>query len=518
VSEMLRALIIEDSEDDALLLVRLLRQAGYDVIFRRVQSEPEMMVALKSESWDIVLSDHNMPGFSSRRALELVRQRGGDIPFIIISGMIGEDAAVEAMRAGAQDYIMKGHLARLVPAIQRELHEAQMRRDRNRAGEVMQEALRVSEEHARLALRAGQMAAWEYVLPDGDSIWNEEHYRMLGYAPGSIKPAYEAWIARIHPSDRVGVEAHFQRSLREGGEYTDEFRVLCPDGTVHWVEARGLTERVAGGRYMHSCGVMLDVTVRKQTEDELRRTIEQLGHANMDLEQFAYITSHDLQEPLRMVSAFIGLLRDDYQGKLDVKADEYIAFALEGALRMQALIKDLLEYSRIGARMKDVVLTDVKESLLAALANLKMAIEESQARITLHPLPMVMADGLQLTMVFQNLVGNAIKYRQPHVTPEIDIKAEKEEGEWRFTIRDNGIGIDPQCYGKLFKVFQRLHTRDHYQGTGIGLAICKKIVEGHGGRIWAESAIGQGSSFYFTLPDSTAGWQGKEPGNPASGK
>ena len=505
MSEIVRVLIVEDSEDDALLLIRLLQQSGFQALFHRVQSEPEMEAALDEREWDLVLSDHNMPGFSSRRALELLRSRGGDIPFIIISGMIGEDAAVESMRAGAQDYIMKGHFARLVPAIERELREAKMRRDRTRDEKAMLEALRRSEEHARLALQAGQMATWEYVLPEGESVWNEQHYRMLGYVPGSVIPSYQAWASRIHPDDLADAESRFQRSLREGGEYKDEFRVLWPDGSLHWMEARGVTDREASGGRSRSCGVMIDVTSRKHTEEALRRTIADLARSNKELEQFAYVSSHDLQEPLRMVSAFVGLLRDEYRDRLDAKADEYIGYAMEGAVRMQTLIKDLLAYSRIGVHAKEMGVTDTRESVANALSNLKAAIEESNARITLDSLPVVTADGLQLTQVFQNLIGNAIKYRRVQVEPEIQVRAERKAGEWQFSVRDNGIGIDPRYAGKLFKVFQRLHTREQYEGTGIGLAICKKIVEGHGGRIWFESELGQGSTFCFTIPDAAAG-------------
>jgi light-regulated signal transduction histidine kinase (bacteriophytochrome) len=250
--------------------------------------------------------------------------------------------------------------------------------------------------------------------------------------------------------------------------------------------------------------VVEEITERKRAEEALRAAVADLASSNKELAQFASVVSHDLQEPLRMVIAFSGRLKEAYQGKLDATADEYIGFAVEGATRMQALVGALLSYSRIGAKPKDRAPTRVQEALEAARVNLKAAIEESGAVISQEELPTVMADGLQLTQVFQNLIGNAIKYRAPGVTPDIHIGARRvadlAPDLWLLSVRDNGIGIDPQYKDRIFEIFQRLHTREEYEGTGVGLAICKKIVEGHGGRIWVESQPGQGSTFFFTMP------------------
>ena len=224
-----------------------------------------------------------------------------------------------------------------------------------------------------------------------------------------------------------------------------------------------------------------------------------LTESNTNLQQFAYVASHDLQEPLRMVSSYVQLLARRYQGRLDAEADEFIRFAVDGAVRMQQLINDLLEYSRIGTREKPMESTDAGAALTRALDNLAMAMLERRASVTRDELPTVVADASQLAQLFQNLIGNAIKFCRGN-PPQIHVSATREGDAWRFSVRDNGIGIDPAYADRIFAIFQRLHTRDEYPGTGVGLAICKRIVQRHGGRIWVESQPGGGSTFCFTLP------------------
>ena len=231
----------------------------------------------------------------------------------------------------------------------------------------------------------------------------------------------------------------------------------------------------------------------------LEKSVAELARSNSDLQQFAYVASHDLQEPLRMVASYTQLLAKRYKGKLDQDADEFIAFAVNGASRMQALIQDLLAFSRVDRQSQHFEPTSAETLLGYALDNLKGAIEESKAVVTHDPLPTVMADERQLLHVLQNLLSNAIKFKGPQI-PRIHLSAERREKEWVFSLRDNGIGIDPQYSERIFVLFQRLHTNAEYPGTGIGLALCKKIVERHGGRIWMESQLGQGTIFYFTLP------------------
>jgi PAS domain S-box-containing protein len=243
-----------------------------------------------------------------------------------------------------------------------------------------------------------------------------------------------------------------------------------------------------------------DITERKEAEEALAQKAQELARSNAELEQFAYVASHDLQEPLRMVSSFTQLLSERYHGRLDEKADQYINFAVEGATYMQSLIDDMLSYSRVTSRAKPFQPTDCNLVLQRVLANLRVAIAESQAEIKAGPLPRLMADESQLAQLLLNLIGNGIKFhgQQP---PLIEISAELQEREWVFRVKDNGIGIDPRYFERIFVIFQRLHSkRSAYPGTGIGLAICKKVVERHGGRIWVESTPGAGAAFFFSLP------------------
>ena len=242
-----------------------------------------------------------------------------------------------------------------------------------------------------------------------------------------------------------------------------------------------------------------DITTRKKAAALLLQKVEELYRSNEELGQFAYIASHDLQEPLRMVASYTQLLSSRYKGKLDSDADEFIAFAVDGASRMQRLIQDLLTYSRVGTKGKDLIETSSEDALQQALINLRGAIEDSGALVTHDPLPPVLADETQLIQLFQNLVGNAIKYQRPGV-PKVHVSAVRNGGKkWNFSVQDNGLGIDPQYFEKIFGMFQRLHKRDEFAGTGIGLTICKKIVERHGGNISVESQPGQGSTFRFAL-------------------
>ena len=245
----------------------------------------------------------------------------------------------------------------------------------------------------------------------------------------------------------------------------------------------------------------------------LSKQNEELLHINAELERFAYVTSHDLKEPLRMITGYLGLLSKRYESTLNEEAMEFVNFAVDGAKRMEVLITDLLTYSRMGPRQKKNEEVDGEKLFSRSVLDLKAVIDESGAEVTHDPLPTFIGDSTQLGQVFLNLMGNAIKYHG-NEKPKVHVSAMRSENEWRFSVSDNGIGMEPQYRERIFLLFQRLHTRAEYPGTGIGLAICKKVIEGHDGRIWVESESGKGSTFYFTIPcqpvDRCAGPTGLE--------
>lgn len=362
----LRVLLVEDNQLDAELVLRALRKDGFEIIALVVQDETGFTRALITHSPEVVLADFNLPNWTGMAALDVLRREKLDIPLILVSGALGDVTAVECIKRGATDYVLKDGLARLPEAIRRALQEKQER------------------------------------------------------------------------------------------------------------------------------------TLRRQVEENLARKVDELARSNADLEQFAYVASHDLQEPLRMVAAYTQLLAERYRGKLDENADKFIGYASEGAVRMQVLIQDLLAFSRVG-RKEARESVDCNDVIKEVLQTLSSAMQESGAVVTHGELPEVWADRTQMAQVFQNLIGNAIKFhgKEP---PAVSVKAEKQEQQWLFTVSDNGIGIAPEYAENIFVVFQRLHARTEYPGNGIGLAICKKIVERYGGRIWVDSQAGSGSTFKFTMP------------------
>ena len=359
----LRVLLVEDDADDAALVLRALQNAGFETIHDVADTREAFTRKIRSAPYDVVLADYQLPQWQGLEAIDVLHEQGLDIPVVLVTGSLGEVRAVECIKRGAANYVLKDHLTRL-PLI---------------VGAAMKE-----------------------------------------------------------------------RRLRQ----------------------------------------------------EHRRAQEELLRSNRDLEQFAYVASHDLQEPLRMVAIFTQMLAERLQEKLDEETGRYMGFVVEGATRMQAMIEDLLSFSRLGRGGIQPVATDCEEVLRRALGNLAGAIEQSGAVVDCETLPVVMADPGLLLQLFQNLVGNAIKFRSTE-PPRIKVSAGEQGNEWVFAVRDNGIGISPEYAENIFVIFRRLHTRQEYPGNGLGLAICKKVVEQHGGRIWVESELGQGSIFKFSLPKST---------------
>ena len=364
---------------------------------------------------------------------------------------------------------------------------AMARRARERERELRDTETMMERIHASLpvvvAVHRPDLSEVLYLNPRFESLY--------GVPADAILEDPSVFVDLVHSDDRERIEGAIERDLPHG-DFEEEYRIVRPDGEMRWVEAWSETLERDEGPSGLVITVAQDVTERKRAEFELRRS-------NEELQQFAYVASHDLQEPLRMVTSYLQLIERRYADRLDEKGSRFIDFAVDGAERMKRLINGLLQYSRVHTQGERLTLTDVDEVLDEALANLRAPLRESGATIRREDLPVVPVDASQLALVFQNLISNAIKFRDGDA-PEIEIEVAERPEAWLFSVSDDGVGFDPELSDQMFVLFRRLHGRDEYSGTGIGLALCRRVVERHGGRIWAESEPGEGSTFYFTLP------------------
>jgi len=367
-------------------------------------------------------------------------------------------------------------------------------------GEDTTERKRLEHELRRLAMIAEQAAegiAWADL--DGNlQFVNDAWARMHGYASGAELVGRRLSIFHTDEQMRKDV-LPFNEGVKHRGQNTGEIGHKRKDGTAFPTQMIVALLKDERGEPYGLAAIAQDITERKRTDRALADQKAALERSNAELQEFAYVASHDLQEPLRMVASYVQLLEKRYADALDDDAREFIGYAVDGARRMQALINDLLTYSRVGTRAKPFAAVEAKTLLTDALSNLEVAVRETGAEVTHGPLPRVVGDAAQLTRVFQNLIGNALKFCDG--APRVHVSAERDGGAWRFAVRDNGIGIDPDRRDRIFVIFQRLHRREAYPGTGMGLAITRKIVERHGGRVWVKAASGGGSIFSFTIPD-----------------
>jgi PAS domain S-box-containing protein len=373
---------------------------------------------------------------------------------------------------------------------------------------IRQEAerqLRLSEERFRMLVSGVKDYAIFMLDPKGFIVsWNDGAERIKGYKTGEIVGQH---FTRFYPAEEIakGKPAAALLQAAADGQFEGEGWRLRKDKSRFWADVLITPLYDEKGELRGFTKIIRDITARKTAEELLAQKMKELSRSNKDLEQFSYVASHDLQEPLRMVASYMQLLSRRYKGKLDADADDFIGFAVDGTTRMQALIRDLLAYSRVGTSEAKLAGISSEKSLQKALVNLRGSIEASGALVTHDPLPAVMANELLLSQLFQNLVGNAIKYQSPGI-PKVHISAAlNDERQWSFSVQDNGIGIEPQHFERVFGMFQRLHKGAEYSGTGIGLAICKKIVERLHGNISVESQPGQGSTFFFTLAQVPTG-------------
>ncbi len=351
---------------------------------------------------------------------------------------------------------------------------------------------RESRERLRSALDASGTGTFRWVFATGEVEWDGNLSALFGLAPERRSIRLSDFLNLVHADDREEVSRKVE-DCRLGSDFVAEFRVVWPDRSLHWLLDKGRVILDAGGNPASVTGACVDITSRKKAEENLQRT-------NEDLRQFAYAASHDLQEPLRMVASFTQLLKRRYGGKLDGEADQFIEFAVEGAHRIELLLEGLRIYWHVSDQ-DDIAgeITDCGEIVNSVVAMLQGTGHPRPEFRVGHDLPMVRAANVPMTQLFQNLLGNAVKYRHPERIPVVEVRSARGRHEWIFSVRDNGIGIDPRYSEQVFKIFKRLHSKE-YSGTGIGLAICRKIVERLGGRIWVQPNPEGGSDFRFTIP------------------
>lgn len=517
MSKPLRVLIVEDSEDDTDLIVYQLERGGYAPIYQRVDSPAAMTAALEQQQWDVVLADHSLPRFSGRAALTLLQEKGLDLPFIIVSGSIGDEVAVAAMKAGAHDYLMKGNLSRLVPAVDRELQEAASRRDRQQ----IQSELRDSEDRWQLALSGSNDGIWDWNIKTNEVFFSPRWKEMLGYAEDEIVNHFDTWSKLVHPDDLGMVTLALQDHLAGKTEfYRTECRMQCKDECYKWILSRGQALWDEAGNPTRMVGSHTDITPTKQMEAALRQQAENLAQVNRLKDEFLAVVSHELRTPLNAILGWSNLLQNR---KIDKDTTVRALETIERSAKLQKqLVEDLLDVSRIiqgkiDLRVSPVNLIPIIES---AVATVRIAAEAKaiQLKLRLDPVGLVNGDANRLQQVFWNLLANAIKFTPASGLVEVQLSmvsgnmvdGKGNVGESsppstyaQVQVIDTGIGIKAEFLPYVFDRFRQENSSITriYGGLGLGLALVRHLVELHGGTVNVDSpGEGKGTTFTVKIP------------------
>ncbi|BAE52685.1 sensor histidine kinase [Paramagnetospirillum magneticum] len=501
-----KILIVDDTQANLLALRKILNKLHVEVI--EAASGNDALIHCLEHDFALALLDVNMPGMDGYELAELMRgePRTAQVPIIFVTAAYSDDVhrhrgydvgAVEYIQKPIDDFVLRSKVRVFLDLYtSRRALEIELARST-----AMTQVLRESEARLRHAVSEAPIPIMIHAEDGAVVLLSRVWCELTGYTPEDI-PTVRDWAVRAYGDRGEEIAERIKRHYgMEGARAEGEHEVITATGDVRvWDFRSAPIEALPDGRRL-VISMAVDVTDRHRVQEELAGKTAELERSNADLEQFAYVASHDLREPLRMVNSFLGLLDKKFGAGLPDDAREYIGYARDGAKRMDSLILDLLEYSRIGRKPPPDQPIDMRMALDTALSNLTVAVEESGATInTPDSLPALCVDSGEFVRLFQNLIGNAIKYRSPERAPVVSLSTRLKGNAWEFRIADNGIGIEPQYFDRVFQIFQRLHSRVEAAGTGIGLAICKRVVTRYRGRIWVESVPGEGSTFCFTIP------------------
>ncbi len=493
----LKILILEDNPVHAELLEDDLRTAGFAFSAKRVETANAFREALVRYAPDLILSDYDLPGFNGMRALQMAKDLCPGIPFILVTGAIGEEKAIDILTSGATDYVLKNRMSRFVPAVQRAMKEVKERKEREKAEwsfKVLVEQIPAVTYRIRPSDRSMKYS-YLYVSPQSESA--------LGIPPSELLANPDLLINRIHRADRASVIDEMSRSLLEERTFSAEYRVLHPDGRTVWVHDEAALLRDESGVALYYQGILRDITPRKQAEEALRRahdTLEQrVKERTEELEAFTSSVSHDLRGPLWMLDNYIQMLTDDYSGRMEPDLEGRIETIQKTVNQMDRLIEDLLSLSRVDKAELAIAPIDFREIVFDAWREICDLNPSEKICLTVKDLPAAQGDRNLIRQAIYNLLSNAAKFSGCGQHPVIEVGGHAEGNHSVVYIRDNGVGFDMKDYDKLFTLFQRLHG-SAFEGTGVGLAIVHRIVRRHGGTIKAEAKVNEGATFTISIP------------------
>ena len=496
--QSLTILIIDDSVDDRENYIRLLKKA-LETNFRCHETTEGKagLAAIDEFHPDCILLDYSLPGANGLEVLKWIKGQH-DIPTIMLTGQGNESIAVQAIKMGANDYLSKSAMT-----VETLCHSIRIAMEHHYLQNKIDEQTKLlfkNELRYQQLIDGVKDHAFCWLDKDGRvEVWNSGAERLMGYTETEAS----AQPIAIFYTDEDRHNGLPQTALDQAlahGKFTHEGWHVRKDGSRFWANVQIDALHHANGQLLGFVKITRDFTERRDAELQRQQLIETLMRSNTELERFAYVASHDMQEPVRMVINFSSILAKDYSDKLDDEGRAYLKFVTESANRIHDMIDDLLDYARFGHEGDGMTQVDAASELGHVLHNLEALINENGAKITYDALPVFQGNPVQFMRLMQNLIANAIKYRAPQRAPAVHIGSEDAGDAWHLSVTDNGMGVDEVFTQKIFEPFRRLHTWDKIKGTGLGLAVCKKIVENHGGQIWMTSKLGQGSTFFISFP------------------